>query len=91
MCGKPRKGVLHCSNKKFLELFLSSKNLHSGAKILFRHADRLSERRDGFCTNGKKMFAERGQMAVFVECAAKNDSKDEKNDCVSSCDSVPCY
>ena len=31
MCGKPRKGVLHFSNKKFLELFWGSKNLHSGA------------------------------------------------------------
>ena len=28
-------------------------------------------------------------MAFFVECAAKNDSKDEKNDCVSFYDSVP--
>ncbi|MBR2927743.1 MAG: hypothetical protein IKC24_01140, partial [Oscillospiraceae bacterium] len=35
VCGKPRKGVLHLSNKKFLELFASSKNLHSGAKYFF--------------------------------------------------------
>ena len=37
MCGKPRKGVLHLSNQKFLELF-KSKNLHSGAKKHFRPA-----------------------------------------------------
>ena len=35
VCGKPGKGVLHLLNKKFLELFGSSKNLLSGEKYFF--------------------------------------------------------
>ncbi|MBR2929053.1 MAG: hypothetical protein IKC24_07850, partial [Oscillospiraceae bacterium] len=48
VCGKPRKGVLHLSNKKFLELFASSKNLHSGAKYFFDTLEGTPVRRSFF-------------------------------------------
>ena len=54
VCGKPRKGVLHLSNKKFLELFSSFKNLHGGAKIVFRHAELLQNEK--FCNSSFLFF-----------------------------------